>query len=223
MVHKRWVETNVQTDKALVFLNTQDTAIQTLIHDLRDWIDKLYEYDGGLYDGKLAATITREDLLKTILAIPVINRDDGLMLASEDIKRIILDANPKLKAVFGQSMYGFLGLCRQLLALRDITISNQQQNDKSAEKKNFTNGTNIDDMKSQEEIDKQLNASGLAAALSKRVNKEKRKQLYQLVKDKFGVTADNNLQLMKVLNEKGIDMSSDDLDTVIEIIENCRT
>lgn len=130
VAHKNWVGANMQTDKALAFLNTQDTAIQTLISDLRDWIDKLYEYDEGLYDGKLAAAITKEGLLRTILAIPVVNRDDGLMLASEDIKRIILEANPKLKSVFGQSMYGFLGLCRQLIALRDSTISQTQDSSK---------------------------------------------------------------------------------------------
>lgn len=89
------------------------------------------------------------------------------------------------------------------------------------EKKNFGNGRSLDDVKTKEELESD-NAQTLFTSLSKRGNEEKVDKLYDLVKEKFKVEADNDEELVTTLIEKNIDITSGDLDTVIDIVENCR-
>lgn len=87
---------------------------------------------------------------------------------------------------------------------------------------NFTNGTDISKIKSEEELQRGRTDDTLLNRLRQRENKEKVRTLRTLIKSKFKRNVSNNAEILDILKEKGIDLSSNDLDTIIDIVEHCR-
>ena len=79
---------------------------------------------------------------------------------------------------------------------------------------NFTNGTNIDDVKSQEDINSEKDKDNLPNVLLDRANREKRKSLYSAIEEKFGKRPDNINEAIAALTANHIDITSNDLDTI---------
>ena len=84
---------------------------------------------------------------------------------------------------------------------------------------NFTNGTNIDDVKSQEDINSEKDKDNLSNILSDRANKEKRKSLYNAIEEKFGKRPDNIREAIAALVANHIDITSNDLDTIEGLVK----
>ena len=84
---------------------------------------------------------------------------------------------------------------------------------------NFTNGTNIDDVKSQEDINSEKDKDNLPNILSARANKEKRKSLYNAIEEKFGKRPDNISEAIATLVANHIDITSNDLDTIEGLVK----
>lgn len=101
------------------------------------------------------------------------------------------------------------------------TVQDNQQNTQSGNN-NFVNGTQIDSLKSQEELENSKESSTFASVLGKRENADKSDEIYDLVSEKFEIEADNDNELISILTKHNIDLSSNDIDTVIEILKNCR-
>lgn len=87
---------------------------------------------------------------------------------------------------------------------------------------NFTNGTDINRIKSEEELQRGRIDDTLLNRLRQRENKEKVRTLRTLIKNKFKRNVSSNAEILDTLKEKGIDLSSNDLDTIIDIVEHCR-
>ena len=94
----------------------------------------------------------------------------------------------------------------------------------SSGKSNFTNGTNIDEIKSHDEIEAEVNSSAFTAVLGKRENRAKARELYSTIESKLGVRVNSAAQAIAELSkpEHAIDLSSNDIDTIIEEVKNCR-
>ena len=94
----------------------------------------------------------------------------------------------------------------------------------SSEKSNFSNGTDIDNVKSQVELEAQAASSTFTTVLAKRDNRAKTRELYGLIESKFGKKVKNNAEAVAELMrpEHKLDLSSNDLDTVIDQVKNCR-
>lgn len=93
---------------------------------------------------------------------------------------------------------------------------------KKTKSKTFSNGTNLNEESSAEDLDKRRNDKTLLGVLRARENEAKVDALYELVNSKFGIEIEEDEELIKVLKSKGIDLSSNDLDTIIDIINGCR-
>ena len=91
-------------------------------------------------------------------------------------------------------------------------------------KSNFSNGTDIDNVKSQAELEAQAASSTFTTVLAKRENRAKTRELYGLIESKFGKKVKNNAEAVAELMkpEHKLDLSSNDLDTVIDQVKNCR-
>lgn len=100
--------------------------------------------------------------------------------------------------------------------------SNDKKQSQSGTNNNFTNGTQLDSLKSQKELEESKKSSTFAAVINKRANSAKTDQLYDLVSEKFGIDADNDNELLAALQQHNIDLSSNDIDTVLDILKNCR-
>lgn len=94
----------------------------------------------------------------------------------------------------------------------------------SEEKSNFSNGTNIDNEKSQAELESQAASSAFTTVLAARENRAKTRELYGLIESKFGKKVTNNAQAIAELMkpQHKLDLSSNDLDTIIEQVKHCR-
>ena len=100
---------------------------------------------------------------------------------------------------------------------------NKTSKDEKPKKSNFTNGTDIDGVKSQAELEAEAASSTFATVLAKRENKAKKKELYGLIESKFGKKVTNNAEAVaELMNGHGLDLSSNDLDTVIQEVKSCR-
>lgn len=88
-------------------------------------------------------------------------------------------------------------------------------------KQNFTNGTNIDEVKSYDDIRKEINSNSFTAVLNKRENRVKRGEICSLIKSKLGIEVNNVNQIMEVLlnPEYQIDLTSNNIDTVIDQLQ----
>lgn len=94
----------------------------------------------------------------------------------------------------------------------------------SSSKSNFSNGTDIDNVKSQAELEAKAASSTFTTVLAKRENRAKTRELYGLIENKFGKKVKNNAEAVAELMkpEHKLDLSSNDLDTVIDQVKNCR-
>ena len=108
-------------------------------------------------------------------------------------------------------------------SLEEDTLSpTEKDSTKKEEKSNFANGTDIDDVMSDEEMEKMKDADALSTVLNKSENETKTDSLYALVEEKLGVVANNNDELIKALIKNKIDITSNDIDTISDILKNCR-
>lgn len=85
-------------------------------------------------------------------------------------------------------------------------------------KTNFTNGTDIDSIKSQEELDAQRDSTSLSTTLKARANKAKKEDLYAAITEKFGKRPENNAEAIETLIGHNIDISSNDLETIAGLV-----
>lgn len=104
----------------------------------------------------------------------------------------------------------------------DTLSPTEKDSTKKEEKSNFANGTDIDDIMSDEEMEKMKDADALSTVLNKSENEAKTDSLYALVEEKLGVAANNNDELIKALVKNKIDITSNDIDTISDILKNCR-
>ena len=104
-----------------------------------------------------------------------------------------------------------------------VAIKNKK-NGASSRKSNFSNGTDIDSVKSQAELEAEAASSSFTATLTKRENRAKTRELYGLIESKFGKKVNNAADAVEELMkpEHKLDLSSNDLDMVIEQIKHCR-
>lgn len=64
--------------------------------------------------------------------------------------------------------------------------------------------------------------NNFAEKLGTRQNKEQRKELMQIMSEKTGKTIDSANSLAQALDAQGIDLSSGDINDIIDIVKNCR-
>lgn len=89
-------------------------------------------------------------------------------------------------------------------------------------KKHFTEANELDESDFDNNLEQSRLSSLLLPALSNRSNEDKVDTIYDLVETKLGVKANTDNDLIKALVDNKIDVTSDDLDTLINILENCR-
>lgn len=90
---------------------------------------------------------------------------------------------------------------------------------------NFANGRRIDRVKSKEELEAGTDSSTLKTALKDRANKAKKKEIIAILKTKGQLqnTDDPSLgDIIKALTDMSIDVTSGDLDTIIQTLKTCR-
>ena len=92
---------------------------------------------------------------------------------------------------------------------------------KTTEKSNFSNGTNIDEIKSHDEINSEAENNSFVNEVRK---KENRSRLISIITGKFGTKVKTVSDIMNFLKDfkPAIDLSKADVDTVLEILKNCR-
>lgn len=96
-------------------------------------------------------------------------------------------------------------------------LDKEEPKDQTKKPTSFTNGTNVDEVASQEELDAQANSSSFEVVLSDRSNRAKTRELFGLIESKLGVKVNNIAAAVKELSkpEYQIDLSSNNIDTVI--------
>ena len=154
-----------------------------------------------------------------------LNKGDKIWVSGPETPAPLYDII--IEGTYQDGVYGNSG-GHDIMLPKDRTYYREinKASDTSSKKSNFTNGTDIDKVKSQEELEAETAKNDFASFLKKQeeTNEEKIDKLFDLIEKKFKVKANNYeevaAELMKPKHK--LDLSSNDLDTIIEQIEHCR-
>ena len=181
-----------------------DSAPANKDKDIKDLVKERLK-DLGLPDGDLNTIITEINAIPLDADTEHIKGAIDRAFAVNDAANLWLQSNGGLK--------------NQII----VAIKNKK-NGASPRKSNFSNGTDIDGVKSQAELEAGAASSSFTATLTKRENRAKTRELYGLIESKFGKKVNNAADAVAELikPEHELDLSSNNLDMVIEQIKHCR-